>query len=358
MNPVPVVPIEVRPAPLRVAVLLNRRARGVRPRQIERIARLHPTSDIFLSEDLEHCRAIARVLVQRCYDRVLLGGGDGTFTRCLTELEREARRQGAPLPTLGVLRLGTGNALGLYLGASEPSERGLRADLLRAHTLGVGPTRGAPGSGGGLVKPLQVLRVAGQLATFAGTGLDSQILQDYGATGRMLDNVGVGPFFSSPLRYALAVALRSLPRFLFRRLPQVEVRNVGGPAYQIGPDGQPESTPLPAGTVLYRGPCTLAGAATIPCYGFNVRIFPYADRLHGKFHLRCTDASALETLAHLPAVLRGEYRSPSIRDFLCDAVELHTDQPVPFQVGGDLLPDPGQTLRIELNEHIIPVLSA
>lgn len=346
MNRVSVVQTDVRPAPMRVAVLLNRRARGVNPRQIERIAGMHPAGDIFLSEDLDHCRAIARLLVQRGYDRVLLGGGDGTFTRCLTELEREAHRQGASLPTLGVLRLGTGNALGMYLGANEPSERGLRADLSRAHGLG------------GLVKPLQVLRVAGQLATFAGTGLDSQILQDYGATGRVLDGVGIGPYVSSPLRYALAVALRSLPRFLFRRLPRVEVRNVGGPAFQIGPDGMPESTPLPAGTVLYRGPCTLAGAATIPCYGFNVRIFPYADRLQGKFHLRCTDASAMETLAHLPAVLRGEYRSPSIRDFLCDAVELRTDEPVPFQVGGDLLSEPGDALRIELSDQTIPVLGA
>lgn len=74
---------------------------------------------------------------------------------------------------------------------------------------------------------------------------------------QMLDQFGVGQLAGSPLRYALAVALRSLPRFLFRRLPQAEVVNTGGPAYQIGLDGEPDPTPLPPGTVLYRGPVRL-----------------------------------------------------------------------------------------------------
>lgn len=331
-----------------VAIVLNRNARGVTAQQIRRVCKLHPAADVYVSGSLEESRHIARTILERGYDVALLGGGDGTFVRCLGDLELEARRLRRPLPGLGVLRLGTGNALGYYLGAAAPHEAGLRSDIQRAKSV----------PQGGRLRPLAMLRVNGQLAPFAGTGLDSQILEDYRATTRILDQVGLGAVTSSPLRYALAVAFRSLPRFLLRRLPQVEVRNVGGPAYQIGPDGQPDPTPLPPGTVLYRGRCSLAGAATIPCYGFNVRIFPFADLRGDKFHLRCTDASAAETLAHLPAVLRGEYRSPAIRDFLCDAVEMTLEHPVPMQVGGDLLPERCDRMRIDLAERPVQVIAA
>lgn len=330
---------------VRVAVVLNCRARGVTPRQVERICQLHPRNDVYVSSSLEESRVIARNLIERGYDRVLFGGGDGTFVRCLSDLEAEARHRGVPLPRVGVLRLGTGNALGMYLGVSAPTARGLHNDLRRA--------REQLGS----LRRLPLLRVDGRLAPFAGTGLDSQILEDYSAATRMLDQLGVGSLLGSPWRYALAVTFRSLPRFLLRKLPIVEARNVGGPAYQIGLSGELDPTPLPPGTVLYRGPCTLASAGTIPSYGFNARILPFADTMPGKFHLRCTDASAFETLAHLPAVLRGNYRSPSLRDFLCDAVELRLEEPGPWQIGGDLLSDRRDHLLIEMADQPVHVIA-
>ncbi len=332
--------------PDRVAVVLNRNARAVTTRQIRRIEQLHGAADVFLSQSPEHCRQIAATLIERRYGTVLLGGGDGTFVCCLNHLLLASQRTGQPLPRLGVLRLGTGNALGFYLGVEPPTLRGLRAELLRARR---------PDS---LEHELPLLLVDGVLTPFAGTGLDSQILEDYAATTRTLDLLGLGPFLGSPVRYALAVALRSVPRFMLRRLPHVEVINVGGPAYAIGPEGQPDPVPLPRGTVLYRGPCTLAGAATVPCYGFGVRIFPFADIRRDKFHVRCTDASAIETLYNLPGVLRGTYQSPSIRDFLCDAVEIHMEAPVPMQIGGDLLRERRDVMRIELAPRAVRMLCA
>ena len=302
--------------------------------------------DVFVSQSAEHSKSIAQTLVQRGYETVLFGGGDGTFVCCLNDVFAAAAELGRTPPRVGLLRLGTGNALGYYLGISPPSERGLQTELLRAQ------------EGSQSTYELPLLRVDGKLAPFAGTGLDSQILEDYSLTTRTLDALKLGSLIGSPLRYVLAVALCSVPRFMVRKLPWVEVVNVGGPAYAINPDGQPDPTPLPRGTVLYRGPCTLAGGATIPCYGFNVRIFPYADLRRDKFHLRCTDASAFETLAHLPGVLTGSYRSASLRDFLADAVEIHMQQPVPMQIGGDLLKDRRDFMRIELAEQPVRVLTA
>ena len=75
-----------------------------------------------------------------------------------------------------------------------------------------------------------------------------------------------------------------------------------------------------------------------------------------KFHVRCTDASAMEALSHLPAVLSGAYRSPSLRDFLCDSVEIHMQKPVPMQMGGDLLRDRRDYMRIDLADNPVRVL--
>ena len=328
-----------------VAVVLNRNARGVTPRQISRLRRLHRPEDVFVSESAEHSKQIAANLIQRGYETALFGGGDGTFVCCLNDVLAAATRMGRRPPRVGLLRMGTGNALGYYLGISPPSLRGMRKELLRAH------------DSDSMTHELPLLRVDGKLTPFAGTGLDSQILEDYSRTTRTLDAMRLGSLISSPLRYMLAVALCSVPRFMLRKLPQVEVVNIGGPAYAINPDGQPDPTPLPRGTVLYRGPCTIAGGATIPCYGFNVRIFPYADLRRDKFHVRCSDASAFETLAHLPGVLTGSYRSASLHDFLADAVEIHMQYPVPMQIGGDLLRDRRDFMRIELAEEPVRVLT-
>ncbi|MFO0573620.1 MAG: diacylglycerol kinase family protein [Polyangia bacterium] len=329
-----------------VAVVLNRNARGVTARRLGRLRALHPEGDLFLSESAEHSRRIAEEILGRGYRTVLLGGGDGTFVRCLNDLWAASQHLGLPLPRLGVLPLGTGNALGHFLGLSSPSPRGLLTELARARD---------PRS---LERPLSLLRVDGLLTPFAGTGLDSQILEDYRRTSKTLDAIKIGALLASTVRYALAVALCSVPRFVLRKLPQVEVVNVGGPAYAVLPDGQPDPTPLPRGTVLYRGPCTLAGAATIPCFGFGVRIFPFAHLVADKFQVRCTDASALEALTHLPSVLRGDYRSPSLRDFYCDAVEIHVERPVPMQIGGDVLEERRDFMRIEMAEHPVRILAA
>ena len=70
------------------------------------------------------------------------------------------------------------------------------------------------------------------------------------------------------------------------------------------------------------------------------------------------DGPAFETLAHLPSVLTGSYRSASLRDFLVDAVEIHMQQPVPMQIGGDLLKDRRDFMRIELADEPVQVLTA
>src|SRR2546421_546346 len=104
-------PLPVQRAGRRVAVVLNARARHVTREVIEQARELLPSTDLFISGDLAAARDIARTVVETGYDAVLAGGGDGTFTRCVTDVHAAAAQLGLPAPAVGVLRLGTGNAV-------------------------------------------------------------------------------------------------------------------------------------------------------------------------------------------------------------------------------------------------------
>ena len=111
----------------RVAVIVNENARGVGRRVIDDLSGLVAPHDLYVSSNLDHSRQIAAKVVERAYDTVLFGGGDGTFVQCLSDVAAEARRRDQALPSVGVLRLGTGNALADCLGASRPTLRRPRA---------------------------------------------------------------------------------------------------------------------------------------------------------------------------------------------------------------------------------------
>src|SRR5688572_8950388 len=100
-----------RPPTDRIAVVVNGNARNVTDEVISTLHQILLGGDLFVSRQIEEGPDIARLLINRGYGTVLTGGGDGTFTVMVTEVVREARRQGKPLPRFGFLKLGTGNAL-------------------------------------------------------------------------------------------------------------------------------------------------------------------------------------------------------------------------------------------------------
>jgi diacylglycerol kinase family enzyme len=110
---------------------------------------------------------------------------------------------------------------------------------------------------------------------------------------------------------------------------------------RTGPTGREE----PAGEVLWEGTCTLVAGATIPFFGFGLKMFAFANQKAGKFHLRCADVGLIEMLRNVPAAFRGEYFSENVRDFLCDRVAIDLDVETAIEAGGELL---GKRRRIEL----------
>ena len=168
-----------------------------------------------------------------------------------------------------------------------------------------------------------------------------------------------GHLIGGRARYAIAVALRSVPRFVLAKLPEIEVVNTGEIAYRIDQKtGRvDEDQPILTGETMFRGRAALCSSSTIPYFGFKMRAFPYVDRIPGRFQLRCSTASATKTLMNLPAVFRGEYRSPRLHDFLCAAVSVRMERPVAVQIGGDLADGLRDELALGLADESVRLLA-
>jgi len=315
------------PRPRRVAVVLNVNARRVDEETVGWVRQLVAPEDLFLSRRPEDGPRICERLVAEGYDAVLFGGGDGTFAAGVGALASAASRRAASLPDVGVLRLGTGNALAYAVGAGPATKDGLAGELSLARA-----TKAR--------RQLRLLDVEGQPTMFAGFGLDAQILEDLQETLGALDRVGAAKFVrSAGARYFLSVASRSVPRFVLSPRAEVVAVNRGEPALKIDGDGNPVGPAIPTGRVLWRGSASLAAASAIPYYGLGMKMFPHAERDADRFQLRLSDIGAVTILPHLAAIWKGSYQHPRIHDFLVDRVELIVSRPMPFQSGGDVLGD-------------------
>lgn len=280
---------------------------------------------------LEQARAAIHAEVRRGLDLVVLGGGDGTAVMGMALVAEACRGAGRPEPAIGILRLGSGNAIADAAGAgADPA--GDLARLVR---------------GDGTWRRLPLVEALGVRAPFVGLGIDAQLLDDHHAVGRVLDRVpGARRLVGGAARYALSVALRSLPRFARGARAHAVVTNRGAPAIEMARTG-PTGRQVAAGDVVWRGACTLIAGATIPFFGFGLRMFAFAGARADRFHLRCGDAGLLEILRSTPAAFRGEYFSDHVHDFLCDRVTIELDTASPVEAGGELL-DRCQRLELGL----------
>ena len=281
------------------------------------------------TDSLDDARATIRAEIKRGADLIVLGGGDGTVVMGLTLIGEACRAGGRREPAIGILRLGSGNAIADTVGASDD----VVEDLSRIVR------------GGGTRRQVPLLDVLGVRAPFVGMGVDALLLEDHAEVDRVVDRVPVARrVMGGATRYALAVALRSLPRFARGARPSAVVTNLGGPAIEMqrsGATGREER----AGQVLWQGSCTLVAGATIPFFGFGLKMFAFATTRHDKFHLRCGDAGLFEIMRNTPAAFRGEYFSDHVSDYLCDRVSITLDQDTAIEAGGELL---GRRNHVEL----------
>ena len=111
-------PVQVPVTEPKVAVLLNGNARQVSDKVKRMLSHAVPEGDLYFSRSFAEARTIAQQVVERRYDTVFTGGGDGTFVGFLNEILAltETRPGTIPLnpprlPRFGVLKLGKGETV-------------------------------------------------------------------------------------------------------------------------------------------------------------------------------------------------------------------------------------------------------
>ncbi|MGE0397875.1 MAG: diacylglycerol kinase family protein [Kofleriaceae bacterium] len=313
---------------MRAVAIVNANARRVGGRLRKKLEAALP-GRVRFTESLDEARSVVRQEIARGVDLVVLGGGDGTVVMGLTLIAEACRGSGKQEPAIGVLRLGSGNAIADTVGATNDPQ----TDLVKL----------ARGFGAWTKVPM--LEVLGVRAPFVGMGVDAQLLEDQQAMNRVVDRVPVArSVIGGGARYALSVALRSVPRFATSKRPNVVVTNRGAPAIAMTKEGASGAT-VAKDQMLWEGACTLVAGATIPYFGFGLKMFAFASTRTDKFHLRCGDAGLFEILRNTPAAFRGEYFSKHVTDFLCDRVTIELDEESAIEAGGELL---GRRRSVEL----------
>lgn len=324
------VPVANMPNEFRVAVLLNAHARKVDRTVIDALRHTVSPEDLFISESSFDARKIAQTVVERGYEIVFTGGGDGTFmgfaNEILNEVRAQKRHRVVAVPRFGVLKLGTGNSLASWVNASAPRNNGFVDDVLKAKVRAFNRFR-----------TLELLEVDGKRAPFAGLGVDGKLLNDY---FWVKQHWAKGPFtrlLTGSRGYFTSVALRTLP-YYFTHSTKVtcEVKNVGTlPAFRLDKQGRAHGKPVAPGETLYEGPVMLVCAGTVPHYGYELKMFPFAGQRPGMMHLRLGSVTPTGVVANLPKIWAGTYFPQSIFDFHAQQVEIQYAEPMPLQIGGD-----------------------
>jgi hypothetical protein len=300
-----------------LAILVNANAKRGGRRVAVQIARALPGASVRLTKSAQEIDAWLRVLPQP--RGVLAAGGDGSAVALVNALARQNAAAG-PLPTMGILPLGTGNGWAHALGAPK-LHRCL--DLLASHPEAL-PTR-----------LCSLIEIEGTLAHFAGSGWDAMILDDY---KRQLDaSKGPGRHFSkSVYGYVSATLFRTVPRVAAFGNPNVVIENLGPELYRLDDRGSPHRVDgAQPGDVIYDGPVGVASVGTCPEFGYRFRAFPFAERMPGFMSVRAYSRGALGAVTTIPRLWSGQHPLRGMNDWLATHVRMTFSRPVALQIGGD-----------------------
>ena len=305
-----------------VAVVVNLRARRGSEAVGRMVRDLLPRARVTVTRSLEEVRSfITRELAPNPPALLLSGGGDGTAVALVNEL----RTMEVDLPLIGVLPLGTGNGWAHVTGAPRARQALEQIAALRGRTP---PTR-----------RFALVESEGQVAPFLGTGWDAEIVSDFKAQLKGLP-AGIKTFNDGLGGYLKGMFTRTIPRHMFGSgAANVTLINTGDHAMTI--DENKRIVPLPGGEtgkILYRGPGSVAAAATTPEWGFGFRAFPFAHEAQsvGRVSCRVYSAPVLEATRNMFKLWRGEHPLPKMHDFFLTSGRMEFDRDVPYQIGGDV----------------------
>jgi len=313
----------------KVAVLLNHNARKVNAKMIKDIRARAPHADIFVTHDIQEAEQALCQVAHGKYDLCFTGGGDGTVCHAVTRLSELSGDRSAP--PIGVLPLGTGNAIASFLESPSVEEcvtapQKARADLLSFPELRVTSAT----SNKSLPKPSK--------AAFGGFGWDSFILDRYFRWREFFKRFKLlKPISEGLIAYLLSGLAWAVPEMLLRR-PRwdITVRNGSKEAYQLDTEGNVLRTIAP-GDIIYQGEVRLFSFGTCPFFGFRMKALPLAAVRPDMMQVRVADFSPLVTTLSLSKVWRGEFKHPKLWDFLASDFKVSLSQEAALQMGGDVV---------------------
>lgn len=306
----------------RSAFVLNANAKSVSDKVVNRLAELIPAGDLFYSRSMKESEHFYETILRRGYSRVFSGGGDGTLVNAINTLQRLTKNlKLKQLPAVGILRLGTGNAVASLIGAKDPW-----TDTHHVVQGGAVSTR-----------PINMVHCDdGSVAPFASVGYDGEVLNDYVAFKKSYAHKPGAKWVSSVLGYLWAGITRTLPRRVMQSNPKVRVYSNETAYKMVHEGGKDSEVVIPAGTTLYEGPACAVSVGSIPCYGYGFAMFPFAQSKAGHIQLRICNMSLIKVLAYLyPSLWRGTYRQPDLLDFMIKDVVVDCIDEMPYQIGGD-----------------------
>ena len=307
-----------------IAALLNGRAKRVNAKVVRALERALPEALILVSDDFDQARRHVRRICEEKPLAVLSGGGDGAVVRLLNLLREEGH--GAPLPKIGVLKLGTGNGWARTSGAGDffPMLRDLPkmpAEL---------PTQ-----------RFDLVEVENTLCHFAGVGWDAKLLNDYLRNLDKRSSQLIGSRIASRIHKGIPGYLYSVFRITvpeewaaMRKFGQARVvlENRGQEVFGMNGAGELEAL---QGTHLFEGPVGVGAASSTPEWGFNFRAFPFARAKPGFINIRVYDRPVLDAVRSMFKLWKGEARVAGMHDFFVKHVTMTFSRPMPFQIGGD-----------------------
>lgn len=313
----------------RFAVLLNARAKRWTGKLHHEIQRYVSPQDLYLSDDFRQAERTVDKLLAAGYSSIFTGGGDGTICYLMSAIEKrvragQIRREDAP--PVGVLRMGTGNAIASFVGAGRVDDdlRALRAGApLVVHHVD-------------MLQGPHILPDDIGLYPFAGVGLDAEVLNGYEWLKEAVEGTAAENYATGLGGYAASLVTRTIPRAMRLDPVHLTITNTGERAMRLDLAGNVLKS-FKKGEVIFEGDINVCSAATIPYWGFKIRIFPRAAQYAGLAHLRCYDGSVPWLVSHLRRFWKGDFRPEDIDDFLIESVHLEVRgaRDMPYQVAGD-----------------------
>ncbi|MBN2693053.1 hypothetical protein JXR93_00195 [bacterium] len=306
----------------KIAILLNDNARNVNDSVKKEVESLIPRENIFYTKSLEEADITIAKILNEGYTHVFTGGGDGTlvyFLNRMKEIKKTARLK-VKLPVVGILRLGTGNAVAIYTNSGKKI-----ADDLKTILKG----------GAYKTQKIPLIKVNDKYFTFGGFGIDALVLNDYDNVKKTIKNRLLRwPFIGLKGYFTVAIGI-TLPKTFFSKRPIIEIYANSDNVYRASFSKGFEKIEVKKGDLIFKGPFSMLVLGTTPYYGYGLKLLPFVGKKERTFQVKIINLHPVQMPIEVLRAWNGKYESNSSQDFLFEDVTVKFSEDVPFQIAGE-----------------------